>query len=342
METAFTEEDLALEKGVINQEIGETYDDSEFVVYDEFSRRFWPNSTLGLPVFGTKDSVASFSSAMVAERLREILSGARIVIGAAGNVDPELVISFAEKWFGHLPRGERPTSKKITSNSGVVLVPRDDNQAYVILGRRWPDVHSEDSYAGEIFSTIIGEGMSSRLFQTIREKHGLAYDVGSEIDSYRESGAFLVNASVEPKNLPRALQLIVEIHQELREQSIGEGEFRRAIQLLTAQLDMECDDLEARLWRAIETEIEYGYYESSKEVAEKFAACTLDEIHEFIKKWLVDEHLLAVLGGDVGELTLPDEFIQVYGSNIERLNNADDEQDDPEEDKSVEDKAEEK
>lgn len=316
-EPAFSEDDLRLEKDVIRQEIAEAYDDPQFVVYDTFSRSFWPKSVVGLPVFGRNETVATFSREQLLNRLKELCVGKRMVLAAAGNVDPDKILRLAESLFSSLLVGSILRSEgDVSTGCGVRIIPQPTGQVYFVLGRPWPCLQHEQFYTGELVSTFIGEAMSSRLFQLIREEQGLAYDIGSGVECYAETAAFLISANVERANVPRAIELISSMSDDLFKNGAQLEEIELAKQSALAQLEMEGDSIGGRLWRLIGSEVDYGRYESREEVAERVAACQPKDVQKFLSDWFAPGRGLMVLGGDVDGIEVPSELTKLCGDEL--------------------------
>jgi len=292
-------------------------------VYQQFSKHFWPQSTLGLPVFGFKKTVESFTAEVVNKRLADILVGCRIVVAAAGNVSADDVVSFAQQTFGQLEQGTRPEAGSQHTGSGIYLISHPVNQVYLTLGFPWPSLRDERFIPGAIFSTLFGESMSSRLFQAVREQAGLAYDISTEFDCYAETAALLVNATVERSKLEQLLDLVIQELQDIRTNHVNTDEVARAVKFLSAQVAMEVDSLDNRLWRMVEGEINYGRYISTEEVAKQVRACKPEDITATVEHWLDDSNALMVLGGDVKDYQLPAPIVEMFGSQPQVVNEED-------------------
>ncbi len=298
-ENAFTEEDLALEKEVIRQEILEAEDSPIEAVLQTFYQGFWPHSQLGLPVFGFLESLEGFDMAAVRERLQELLKGKRVMIGVAGPVTLDEVLPMVSAKFSHLEPGERPTFAAPTSGVGLELVVRPVGQCYVALGQAWTSLLDADYLAGVVLTTIFGDGMSSRLFQLLREDKGLAYDIRAQSESHTDSGLLIITSAVERRNLEITLSLIASELERLRLQPPSQSEISRAVRMLTAQLEMENDLIDSRLWRALETELTFGRYIGSGEIITTLNSIGAQDIASLIERRLRISGNLLVLGGAV-------------------------------------------
>ena len=309
----FTERDLKLEKEIIRQEILETEDDSLAVTFREFNERFWPSATLGMPVFGYPEVLAEFNSGDVKARLNDLLVGTRIIVCVAGAVNVDSVLSQIEDLFGSLPRGASREVQTPTTGSGVFIVPKPVSQTHLVIGQRWTSLRDADYLAGLVVATVLGDGMSSRLFRSLRESHGLAYDVSSSVDSYADTGVLLNCVTLEKRNVEFAQKLLLAEVTLLKQDFLQDDEFTRTIKMMVAQVEMQHDELGARTWRALETEILFGRCISIDEIVDRLKALSMNDVRAVIDQRLLVEHGLMVLGGDVDKTSVIPELQNLCG-----------------------------
>lgn len=298
-ENSFTEKDLELEREVIKQEIAEAECDPVNGIYQRFSQSFWPQSILGLPVYGIADKLERLTIVDLQRRLQEIEQGTRLVIGAAGAAQADELVRFAEQAFSHWPKGAREAYTAPVNGCGVETLPRTMSQAHLILGRKWPAPKEDDFLAGLVFATLFGDGASSRLFQLLREEEGLAYDVDAEVEAYTDTAGLVIGVAVDRSNLSRAAELILGEFDKVREDPFSQSEIGQAVKMHTAQLLLESDSLGERLSRAMETEVLYGRYVSPAETLAKLARLDRADFSALVERWLVPGQQLLVYGGDV-------------------------------------------
>lgn len=298
LESTFNEQDVKLEQDVIRQEILDARDNPATVVYEAFCGRLWQGSQLALPVYGSIESVSSFNLAALEELRENLRCGARLLIAAAGGVNPEEFFALSAELFGKLPAGARPALPHPSTHSGLELQPQGAEQAYLTLGFPWPSLLNPDYYSGLAASAILGEMMSSRLFQEIRESRGLAYDVSSEVDAHADTAAMLVNLTVEPKNLEPAIEVLLEQLEQMRRE-VREGELELAVQSLAAHLIMTSDSIGARMWRCLENELFFGRHIPIEEVLARVKELSAERLTADCRSWLQPGRGCAVLGGEV-------------------------------------------
>lgn len=299
IEPNFLLRDLELEKDIIRQEILEAGDNPTDLAYQEFNRKFWADSSLGYPTFGTLDNLESFTLDDVKRQFADSLVGSRVLMAVSGDVQLEEMAEYAQRKFGGLPRGAERALHRPATAGGVCVLPKPANQAYLLLGTPWCGMKENDYLSGIVVSSILGDSMSSRLFRILREQYGLVYDISAGVDGYPDAGALVLSGSVERKNLLLALDLIASELESIRDHSVTEDELKRALGMLSAQVEIQTDSIGSRLWRLIETEINVGRYVSNQEVIDQLAAITIDSLGEVISRRLMLDSAMLVLSGDV-------------------------------------------
>ena len=186
----FKPEDIEKEKGVILEELKMEVDNPEYLVHETFFQKFWKNHPLGRSILGTKETIANFTQEMISEYYRRIYVPQNIVITAAGRTDHARIVEYANEYFGKLPGGDALAPEALPKPQPPLILKnkRSLEQMHLCMGvPSYPMAHPA-RFATYVLSTILGGGMSSRLFQNVREKHGLAYAVFSELNVYRDFG----------------------------------------------------------------------------------------------------------------------------------------------------------
>lgn len=302
LECECSTDDLAIEREVIRQEILEAEDNPLDLLYQRLAHAMWPGTIFGYPVFGSIELLERLTLAQVRARLAELTQGSRLVVSIAGNVATDDAVRWAEELLGRMPAGTRPAVAKPVLGSGVVRIERPIRQVHLALAQPWPHVKEARAIPASVISAALGDGSSSRLFQKLRETHGLAYDVGTQIDLAGDSGAMLVSATLDPAAVPRALELILGELREVREHSIDESELDRVREMMIAHLEMEGDRLSSLLWRTIESELNFGRYIDVDEDLAALRSLSSQELAETASEVLQGERIVLGLCGDVAEL----------------------------------------
>lgn len=202
------EGELEREKDVILQEIGQTLDTPDDIVFDHLQSVAFKNQPIGRTILGDAKTVRGFTRDSLMEFLATHYLASNIVISAVGNLDHDQLVNIVAEKFDNVPVGERNKPQPAHYVGGIKLEQRELEQLHITLG--WPGVsfHDESYYAHQIYSTILGGGMSSRLFQEVREHRGLAYSVYSFSSSHDETGVFGIYAGTSPKLIADMMPVI--------------------------------------------------------------------------------------------------------------------------------------
>jgi len=307
VDARFEESDLAVEKEIVRQEILEANDSPSEVTYQALCKILWPSSIYRFPVFGTLDSVTRLRESDLRARLKQISCGKRLTVAVAGDVEPGAFTSWVEDAFGKLPSGEWERKKVADMASGTTSAVHPVTQVHLALCQQFPALSDPDYLESLVFAGIFGDGLSSRLFQLLREEKGIAYDVSAHVEAMADQNLFVTSAVLERENVDEALSLILSELRKVRQDSITEAELERMKKYISAQLEMEYDSLSSRLWRLIEGETYLGRYLAVEEVLKRAEAITTESISKFIRERISFSGSALALGGNVKGLKLSDE-----------------------------------
>jgi predicted Zn-dependent peptidase len=298
LHSTFEEAELAKEQRVVLEEI-KMYDDSpDEMIHDLFIRTMWSGSDLGEPTIGYAETVSALTRGDLKEHLRARYAPNTVVVAAAGNVvHDRLVELFGEAFAHYTGHCEPPVPEHPKLTSSTVFKRKDTEQAYVVLGTRGLSLRDERRYALSILDTILGGGMSSRLFQEVREKRGLVYSVYSFQQAYREAGLFAVSAGTSPHNVRECVDVIsTEFRKALRE-GITDTELSLAKEHIKGSLTLSLESTSSRMIRLGRGEFTHGYYLSTEEIESKIDAVTCEQVLSLAHELLEPANLgLCVLG----------------------------------------------
>jgi predicted Zn-dependent peptidase len=227
---SFREDDIEKEKGVILEELKMDVDNPEYLVHETFSSKFWKNHSLGRPILGTKTTITNFDRAIVAGYHQRVYNPANILITAAGNLDHQQLVDLAGRYFGSLAQGQPPTPDTTPKTQPPLILKRKKSleQVHVCMGLPCYPIDHDRRYPLYVLNTILGGGMSSRLFQKIREQNGLAYSIYSELSLYRDAGCLYVYGGTSEANAGRVVQMTVDELRTLAGEPVPAEEVRRA------------------------------------------------------------------------------------------------------------------
>ncbi len=276
----FSAEDIESERSVILEEIKMVEDTPDDLVHEIFVGSFWPDHPLGRPILGTEETVGHLGRDQIIEHYRETFHPANVIFCASGNVRPEQLIPFLEKAFpAESAAPERREWSAPTPNQHVILrEKRELEQVHLCLGSRGLPQQDEGRYAAAIFNTVLGGGMSSRLFQRIREKEGLVYTVMSYHNGYLHGGYEAIYAACAPKNLKRVLAITLEEMRRIRQEAITEDELASAKLHLKGSILLSLESTVSRMSGMGRQEYYFGRQFSPDEIIEHVDAVTLDDI----------------------------------------------------------------
>jgi predicted Zn-dependent peptidase len=300
-----TGEDVDRERDVILEEIAMHEDEPSDAVHDAFDRALLGDSPLGRPILGTVESIKALSRTAIAGHYRGRYQPANLVVAAAGNIDHETVVRLVRKAFtqagGLGDAGARPEPPRIGQTSvppvgGVNLVSRPTEQANLVLGMPGVSRTDDRRFALGVLSSAVGGGMSSRLFQEIREKRGLAYSVYSYASHYADLGMFGVYAGCLPKKVSQVLELCRAELRKVAEEGITEAELERGKGQMKGSLVLGLEDTGSRMSRIGKSELVYGELLSVDEILHRISSVTMDDVREIAGTVLGATPTLAVVG----------------------------------------------
>jgi predicted Zn-dependent peptidase len=208
--SVFDPEELERERAVIIQEIGQALDTPDDIVFDYFQETAYPDQALGRSVLGSADLVRDMPREAILNYLRENYSAPNLIVAAAGRVDHDRLVDLVEASFRALPPPRPLAAERARYQGGDFRRARDLEQAHVVIGFEGIAYADPDFYAASVFSTLFGGGMSSRLFQEVREKRGLVYSIYSYLSCYSDNGLFGIYAGNGAKEIAEVLPLVAE------------------------------------------------------------------------------------------------------------------------------------
>ncbi len=306
----FRESDIEREKGVILEEIKMEADQPEFVLHETFISNFWKGHGLGKPILGTRETVKKFGQEMLFEYYNRIYSPQNILITAAGNLDHDEIVKLIHQSFAGLREGGRlPADCAPRSHAPIILKKKESlEQVHIALGvPAYPLAH-ELRFPLYVLNTVLGGGMSSRLFQNIREKQGLAYAVYSELNLFSDTGCFTVYAGTAVETSKQVVNSVMQEFRHLKDELIGEEELRRAKDHLKGSLMLSLESTSSRMSNLARQELYFDRFMSLDEMLDSIEAVKRDEVQRIAQEFFRTENIaLAMLGrlGDV-EITRDD------------------------------------
>ena len=256
---AFADDEIRREQGVVLEEIKMVEDTPDDLAHEVFTASFWPEHPLGRPILGTAESVGALDASALRGYFADAYTAGNLVISAAGSVDAAAVRDLVGAAFAPLAAGGEPLGTSEPSvDPRIELRDKDLEQAHLCLGTRgYPQSH-EDRYATYVLNTVLGGSMSSRLFQNIREKRGLAYAVSSSLTAYRDAGVVTVYVGCDGAAVAEVVDLVVEELRGMRRLPVPAAELQRAKDHLKGSCVLGLESTTSRMSHLAQCEMYFG------------------------------------------------------------------------------------
>jgi predicted Zn-dependent peptidase len=256
MNPAFAADELEREKKVILEEIKMVEDTPDDLVHELFTQHFWEGHSLARPILGTKETVEAFTAQTLREYFDGVYAAPNLIVSAAGNVTHERVRELVDRAFERLPREAAPfTDGAPRVVPQVIVRSKELEQSHVCLGTSSYPQNHDDRYVSYIMNTVLGGSMSSRLFQNVREKRGLAYAVFSGLSAYRDAGNITIYAGCASAAVPEVVDLCVDELRGLKQGPVPDAELRRAKDHLKGSLMLSLENTASRMSHLARQEI---------------------------------------------------------------------------------------
>ncbi|MGD0639649.1 MAG: pitrilysin family protein [Roseiarcus sp.] len=295
-ESRFDAEELGREKNVIIQEIGAVEDTPDDLVFDLFTAAAWPGQPIGRPILGTREGVSAFDrEAIDTYLLRHYRAGATIV-AAAGAIDHERIVARAQALLASLGAQSAEPPEPAAYRGGEILVKRKLEQTHIVVGFEGRAIQAPDHDAAHLFAAAAGGGMSSRLFQEVREKRGLAYSIYTFHWAYSDAGLFGFYAGAAAKDAGELMAAALDCLREAAERLDGD-EIRRAKAQMKVSTLTALESPSARAQQLARQTFVYGGPLSLEEMLARIDAITVDDVRKAGAAMLISPPTVAVIGG---------------------------------------------
>jgi predicted Zn-dependent peptidase len=302
----FAADDVAKERQVVLEEIKMDLDNPESLLHEIFTRGFWPEHPLGRPILGTPHTVRQFSREALQTRFAEWFAPNHLLVTAAGNVPHEKVLELVQQQFGHLRSSDGLEQNAPPTTGAPIHVERkkDLEQVHLCIGVPSLPIAHERRFGIALLNNLLGGGMSSRLFQNIREKRGLAYAVFSEVTPYSDAGIFSVYAGTAKETIGEVLDLTLAEFRSMKESPVTEEELRRAKNHLKGSLMLSLESTSSRMSNLARQELYFGRFYSLDEILASIEAVTREEIQVLAREFFRPEQISATVLGPVNGFAL--------------------------------------
>lgn len=305
LNSKFDPDEIEKERKVILQEINMLEDTPDDFIHDLFCQKFWQEHPLGRPIVGTANSVESLSRDYLISHKYGTYCAENIIIAAAGNVDHNDLVRLVADLFSIVPSGKGVDTPQLPSHgSGVLHFEKDLEQLHLCLGTEsLPQSHAR-RYESYILNAVLGGGMSSRLFQEVREKQGLAYSIYSYMASHSDSGSLVVYAGTSQEKMDEVVEIILREMRRLKADPLTGEELSSAKEQLKGNILLSLESSDNRMSKLAKNEIYFGRYQPLEDIMSGFARVTSQTVQELSNDIFSDDSLNLVLLGKPG-LTPP-------------------------------------
>jgi predicted Zn-dependent peptidase len=312
LHSVFDDREVEREREVILQEINMVEDTPDEYVHVLFNQAFWDGNSLGRPIFGNVHTVQSFTREMILGYLNRGYHPDRIVISAAGNVDHQKFLELVKPAFSKVRRDSHGLHRiPPTIGSRVDLIQRDLEQIHLCLGTRGTSLVEKERYCCSILNVILGGSMSSRLFQEVRERRGLAYSIYSFVSSHTDAGMLGIYGAVRPDNIQATLELIRLELLRFRDKPISETELRAAKEHIKGGIHLAAENTDNRMSRLAKNEMIFGRFVTYEEIEAGLERVTSEDVQALAREIFSAEVMSLVLLGPVDGLDVDHVFLDV-------------------------------
>lgn len=296
----FDPREIEVERGVILQEIGQALDTPDDVIFDWLQEQAYPGQALGRTILGPTERVSSFDREDLSRFVAERYGPGQMILAAAGAVDHDALVKAAERIFGHLPAHDSAAYEIAKFRGGEHRQVKDLEQAHFALGLESPDYSSDDIHKAQIYAGVMGGGMSSRLFQEVREKRGLCYTIFAQAGAYADTGMMTLYAGTSGDQLEELSTVTLDEMKRAAEDMTEEEVARARVQMKAGMLmGLESPSNRAeRLARMIQI---WGRVPGVEEIVQKIDAVTLGDVKGFAETMAVSAPAALALYGPVSQ-----------------------------------------
>lgn len=309
---AFGAEDIEREKKVVVEEIKMVEDTPDDLVHELFTQGFWENHPLGRPILGTRETVESFSAELLRDYFQQAYTARNLIVSAVGHVEHERVRELVEERFGSLPASGSVLGEHAPQVVPKVLIRNKElEQSHLCVGvSSYPQNH-DDRYSSYLLNTLLGGSMSSRLFQNVREKRGLAYAVFSGLSAYRDAGSFTVYAGCANDAVGQVIDLVVEELRGVKQTPVPFAELQRAKDHLKGSLMLSLENTASRMSHLARQEIYFDRQFGLDETLQGIERVTAADVQRVAADLFRNGSMSATVLGNVNGLQVPRERLDL-------------------------------
>jgi predicted Zn-dependent peptidase len=302
----FDASDIARERGVILEEIKMDQDNPDYLVHEIFTQSFWKDHSLGLPILGTRDTVKKFDRPVVSRFYGHHFAPGNLVVCAAGNLNHENFVDLVSKHFAQVKPAQNGLHSPAPKTFSRINLRNKKSleQVQICIGVPSHPVAHERRYASYILNTLLGGGMSSRLFQNIRERQGLAYSIYSDLNPYRDTGTMCVYAGTSRESAVKVVESVVAEFANLKTTPVPEEELRRSKDQLKGSLMLSLESSMARMSNLARQEMYYDRFYTLDELIDRIEAVSAEDVQKTAEEFFRTEQIAVTILGNLTGLKL--------------------------------------
>jgi predicted Zn-dependent peptidase len=305
----FDAEELEREKSVVLQEIRMVEDTPDDIIHDLFAAQIWGGHPLARPILGTRELVTGFQRDAIADHFGEEYVPPRIIIAVAGNVTHEQVVELFGRGFNGYTRPARSrTSSGVKLAPGVNIVHKALEQVHLVMGFPGLAHAAPERYAMFVLNDVIGGSMSSRLFQEVRERQGLAYSVHSGVQAFSDTGLMYVYAATDVENFSKVMKSILKELRDVKKHGVTAEELRRSKDHLKGSLMLSLESTSSRMNRLAKHELHLGSFLTIDEMLASIDGVRHEEVQALVSQVIDEEQLALTTLGPLDRRNLPSEL----------------------------------
>ena len=308
----FDAKEVERERGVILEEIKMDEDNPDSLVHEIFTQNFYKSHPLGRPILGTKESVRKFDQVKTFDQHRNKFVPENMVISAAGHVRHEVLVDLLSQEFGPLARGTGELLESAPKiNSRIVMRNKKSlEQVQICIGVPSYTINHERRFVGYVLNTLLGGGMSSRLFQNVREKQGLVYSIFSELNPYKDTGCLAVYAGTSRESAPKVVQSVMKEFRDIKVSGLPEDEVKRAKDQLKGSLMLSLESSTARMSNLARQEMYHDHFMGMDELIARIEEVTLEDVVLCANEMFQQDDIAVTVLGNLNGLKLTREMLE--------------------------------
>ena len=308
----FDPAEMEKERKVILEEIKSVEDTPDDYIHELFTSTVWPDNSLGRPILGTKDTIKSLKHENIISYIDHYYSAKEIVISVAGNFEHARLIELLNASFGKLSRTGIPKKEDTPAFFPAVVVRKKQlEQVQLCIGCKGLNYTHEDRFVISALNTVLGNSMSSRLFQEVREQHALAYSIYSYVTSYRDTGLLTVYAGTDPASALEAVRLVLKEFRKIREEGITPAEELRVKNQIKGSLVLSLESSNSHMSRIARQEMYYGKYLSIDDIIKGVEKVTREQVQALAQQLFTKENIALTILGPISKAEVPDTVLEI-------------------------------